>query len=145
MEKQIFKLSWVVYLKQIIVYFIVAFIIMALKSFIGSLAYILVVLWTIYLAIQIFANYVVKIYVDEQGVWIFSGIFPWNKGTYGLNWRDISDASYQTGFLSWALRSYTVTVGHRYTRDSHLVFANVANGKHLVYLINDCIKANNLY
>lgn len=58
----------------------------------------------------------VHLYTDDVGVWLFRGILPWSKGVRGFKWRDIEDAMYYTGFLSWMFRSYTARIGHRFTR-----------------------------
>ena len=64
---------------------------------------------------------------------------------YGLNWRDISDAVYYTGFISWFLKSYKLVIQHRYTKSSELVLKNIKNGDQLVQEINKKVKELNLY
>ena len=90
-------------------------------------------------------NYATKFIVDDEGVWAYSGIFPWNKGRYGLNWRDISGATYKTGFLSWLLRSYEITIKHRYTMDNHLISPSVHSGNKMVELVNSIVSEKDLY
>ena len=57
----------------------------------------------------------VMLYYDDVGVWVVSGVLPWNKGVHGVKWRDMDEASYINGFVSWVTRSYTVRIGHRFT------------------------------
>lgn len=145
MDNFVFKISWERYLIQFMIWFLVFALLWALKGLIGWIAVILILAWTVWIVIQVLENYVTKVIVDDDGVWISSGLFPWNKGYYGLNWRDISGATFRTGFLSWVLKSYTITVNHRYTRESHLIIPNLANGHHMVELINDIVAQKDLY
>lgn len=78
----------------------------------------------------------VYLYTDESGVWIHSGILPWSKGTRGVKWRDIEDAVYFTGFISWLCRSYTVRIGHRFTKTSEIFVYHLARGNKVVEQIN---------
>jgi hypothetical protein len=76
------------------------------------------------------------LYTDAHGVWVYSGILPWSKGVTGVKWRDLEDAVYMTNFSSWALRSYKVRVGHRFTKTSEIVLTHIARGNIAVEQIN---------
>ncbi|MCK3656923.1 hypothetical protein A4G19_14750 [Pasteurellaceae bacterium Macca] len=102
-------------------------------------------LWSAFFIVRLLERLVFKVYLDDQGVWVYSGIFPWNKGSYGINWRDISGASYRTGFLSWVLKSYTIRVEHRYTKSSELLLSNIRYGDQLVQNINQIVNEKGLY
>jgi hypothetical protein len=78
----------------------------------------------------------VRVYTDDVGVWVFRGILPWSKGVRGVKWRDIEDAMYYTGFFSWMFRSYTVRVGHRFTKTSEIYVYHLAKGHNAVEHIN---------
>ena len=78
----------------------------------------------------------VQLYVDDLGVWVHAGVLPWKNGVTGVKWRDMDEASFVNGFRSWATRSYTVRVGHRFTQDSEIVLTNIARGKQAVAIIN---------
>ncbi len=78
----------------------------------------------------------VQLYHDDVGVWVVSGILPWKRGVSGVKWRDMDEASYVNGFVSWATRSYTVRIGHRFTRDSEIVLHHIAHGRRAVETIN---------
>lgn len=69
-------------------------------------------------------------------VWLFRGILLWQRAAWGVKWRDIETASYYTGFFSWILRSYTVRVGHRFTRTSEIVVGHLARGNQAAAHIN---------
>ncbi|CZE47852.1 hypothetical protein [Campylobacter geochelonis] len=81
-----------------------------------------------------------KLYTDKSGVWLYSGIFPWSKGSSGIKWQDIEDASYYTGFVSWLCRSWTVQVTHRFTKSSSIYQNNMAKGQRVVEHINELHK-----
>jgi hypothetical protein len=77
-----------------------------------------------------------RVYTDDVGVWLYRGILPWSKGVRGVKWRDIEDAMYYTGFLSWMFRSYTVRIGHRFTKTSEIYVYHLARGQNAVEHIN---------
>ena len=72
----------------------------------------------------------VQLYYDDIGVWAYSGVLPWKKGVTGVKWRDMDEATFVQGFWSWVTGSYTVRIGHRFTKSSEIVLTNIANGKH---------------
>ena len=78
----------------------------------------------------------VQLYYDDVGVWVHSGVLPWKKGVAGVKWRDMDEATFVQGFWSWITRSYTVRIGHRFTKDSEIVLTNIANGKRTVATLN---------
>jgi hypothetical protein len=78
----------------------------------------------------------VQLYMDDLGVWVHSGVLPWKKGVSGVKWRDMDEATFVNGFKSWATRSYTIRIGHRFTKDSEIVLTNIARGKDAVALLN---------
>lgn len=78
----------------------------------------------------------VQIYIDDLGVWVHSGVLPWKQGVLGVKWRDMDEASFVNGFRSWATRSYTVRIGHRFTQESGIVLTNIARGKEAVAIVN---------
>lgn len=89
------------------------------------------------LAIQVVGLRAVQLYTDDHGVWVYRGILPWTRGVSGVKWRDLEEAVYETGFLSWVLNAYTVRVGHRFTQSAEIVLANVSKGREAVEHIND--------
>jgi hypothetical protein len=88
----------------------------------------------------------VQLYYDDVGVWVVSGILPWKKGVTGVKWRDMDEATFVQGFWNWLTRSYTVRIGHRFTKSSEIVLTNIARGKDAVTTINgklqELIRAN---
>jgi hypothetical protein len=78
----------------------------------------------------------VQLYMDDLGVWVHAGVLPWKKGVSGVKWRDMDEATFMNGFTSWATRSYTVRIGHRFTKDSEIVLTKIARGKEAVATVN---------
>ena len=90
-------------------------------------------LWTVY---DFAYLRTMKLYVDRQGVWLAQGLLPWSKGYNGVRWDEIGDASYRQSFLSWACKSYSVTVAHRFTTNAELFLDHVKRGDIAVQSIN---------
>lgn len=80
--------------------------------------------------------YSIELYADYEGIWIQRGLFPWNRGVYGVKWRDVDEATYATGFMPWVSGCYLVRIGHRFTKASEIQLRHVYNGNHAVQLIN---------
>ncbi|WP_426103682.1 hypothetical protein [Massilia sp. TSP1-1-2] len=78
----------------------------------------------------------VQLYYDDVGVWVFSGVLPWKKGLAGVKWRDMDEATFEQGFWSWISRSYTIRIGHRFTKASEIRLTNIAGGKDAVGTLN---------
>ncbi|MDL2356289.1 MAG: hypothetical protein QFF03_13615 [Pseudomonadota bacterium] len=78
----------------------------------------------------------VQLYYDDVGVWTYAGILPWKKGVSGVKWRDMDEATFEPGFWSWVTGSYTVRIGHRYTKASEIVLTNIGGGKAAVATLN---------
>ncbi|SFV03824.1 hypothetical protein [Pseudoduganella namucuonensis] len=78
----------------------------------------------------------VQLYYDDVGVWLYSGILPWTRGVQGVKWRDMDEASFVQSFWSWLFRSYSIRIGHRYTKASEILLTRMANGKDAVARLN---------
>jgi hypothetical protein len=78
----------------------------------------------------------VQLYYDDVGVWVVGGILPWKKGVSGVKWRDMDEATFEQRFWSWATRSYTIRIGHRFTKSSEIVLTQIAHGKDVVGTLN---------
>ena len=97
---------------------------------------VLAVAWTVY---DFLALRAMILFTDDSGVWLSQGVFPWQKGVSGVKWRDVSEATYTVGFFSWALRSYSVRIGHRFTNDSEINLQNLRNGDKAAAHINEIL------
>ena len=78
----------------------------------------------------------VTLFTNDAGVWVRSGIFPWSRGYSGVKWRDLDEASMFLGFFSWAFKSYTVKLSHRYTRNNEIYLNHIKHGDKAVSAIN---------
>lgn len=78
----------------------------------------------------------IKLILDQQGVWLESGLFPWNRGTVGLRWNEVGVATFRLSFFSWACRSYGVSVSHRFTTHEEIYLPHVRGGDIAAQSIN---------
>lgn len=76
------------------------------------------------------------LYFDDVGVWVYSGIFPWSKGVGGVKWRDLDEATYFQSMGSWLFKSYSIRIGHRFTKSSEILLSHWARGHEAVMAIN---------
>jgi hypothetical protein len=76
------------------------------------------------------------LYFDDAGVWVYSGILPWNKGVQGVKWRDLDEATYFQSMGSWLFKSYSIRIAHRFTKSSEILLSHWARGHEAVMAIN---------
>ncbi|WP_281661194.1 hypothetical protein [Microvirgula aerodenitrificans] len=136
-----YRLSWIAYIKAVGLFFVLSAIGVAL----GMLSQWLSVT-TVFIALATFSYQVLYLrstilFTNVDGVWLFRGVLPWNKGVIGVKWRDIEDAVFFTGFVSWACNSYSIRVGHRFTKASELAIAHLRDGRNAVAHINELHRA----
>jgi hypothetical protein len=90
-----------------------------------------------------------RLYMDDIGVWRSSGILPWTKGTSGVKWRDLDEAVFFKSLFSWMFKSYSIRIGHRFTKDSEVFLDHWNRGDKAVMAINarhqDLVRANALH
>lgn len=134
---QRYTMSWTAYVRPAIVFLIMFGIGYALTNANGWLGGIFMAFWLGLFIVQVLTIRSVVLYTNNQGVWVYSGIFPWSKGMRGVKWRDVEDAVYFPNFLSWLLKSYTVRIGHRFTKSSEIVLPHIARGDAAVMHINE--------
>jgi hypothetical protein len=79
----------------------------------------------------------VHLYCDDNGIWLYSGVLPWNKGISGVKWRDLDEATYFQAMWSWMFGSYSMRVGHRFTKSSEMLLTHIARGHDAVIAINE--------
>lgn len=88
------------------------------------------------IAYQIWLLSSYRLYYDEVGVWVYSGILPWKRGVSGVKWRDLDEAVFVNDFLSWLTNSYTVQLKHRFTKAIEISESSMADGKQAAIVIN---------
>ena len=81
------------------------------------------------------------LYMDEDGVWLLSGMFPWSRAVNGTKWRDIEAAYFNRGFFHWATSSYPVFIVNRFTRRTEISLTNMAHGNLAVQMINEKLQS----
>ena len=132
-----YRLSWVPYLRSLVLFGAMLFLMLFLLVLGGiHVAVIGAALAVAVLVYNIMVLRSVVLFINDKGVWVYSGVLPWSKGVWGVRWRDVENASYNPGFLGWALKSYTVRVGHRFTRGNEIVLPSVKHGDKAVEQIN---------
>ncbi len=89
-----------------------------------------------FLAYQVMELRSHTLYVDDIGVWHSRGILPWSKGISGVKWRDLDEAVFVQGIGSWLLKSYTVRIGHRFTKANEIIMTHMAGGHEAVMAVN---------
>jgi hypothetical protein len=78
-----------------------------------------------------------ELFLTEDGVWVFSGILPWTKGVSGVKWRDLDEAVFYNSLVGWATRSYSIRIGHRFTKASEIFLSHIFCGQKVVSTVND--------
>lgn len=78
----------------------------------------------------------VRLYSNEDGIWCYRGILPWRRGVVGINWRDVRQASYDTGFIRWLTKAYPVQVDNRFTDTGPITLSHVHRGHEFVGHVN---------
>lgn len=143
-EARVYRMSFMAYVRPVCIFVVAMCFSYALSqskhAAVSIIGYVLIILTLINLYCSITYVKTLKLYLNQDGVFLYRGIFPWTKGVIGTMWRDISDANYYTGFVSWATKSYRVRVGHRFTKTSEIFIPHVKNGNNAVIEINEIIK-----
>jgi len=132
------KKSWVAYLRIVGLAVLLLIIatpvcwyihwIVGVAALVGSL---------LYIGYQVLYLRSYKLYFDDEGIWIYSGVFPWQKGHRGIKWRDVEVASWRANFWSWLFKSYYISVKHRFDIYGALSLEHVARGDKAAMEINN--------
>jgi len=76
------------------------------------------------------------LFYDDDGIWVYSGVFPWTKGTRGIQWEHVGQATFQLGLLSWIFKSYDITVTNKFKENANLTVEGVGSGNEAVTIFN---------
>ncbi|MDG4868623.1 hypothetical protein P8631_11485 (plasmid) [Guyparkeria sp. 1SP6A2] len=142
----VFRFSWVAYLRPLIVLALAWAGAGIIYQFYAPAAYIIAPVGLALAVYDVWWFRTAYLFLNGEGVWFFSGVFPWHKGVRGIRWRDIEDARYFTGFFPWLFRTYTIRVQERFTDSTELhvpwiwrgnLFAQIVNRRH-----GDHLRAN---
>lgn len=131
-----YRLSWTAYVWPVVIVLFFWSIALALYQWKPWVGVAFFLFWLLILISGFLSRRAIRLYTNDHGVWVRSGFLPWTKGVSGVQWRDIDDAVYFTGFLAWAFNSYRIRVGHRFTRTSEIVIGSVADGRKFVEAVN---------
>lgn len=88
-------------------------------------------------AYQILLIHSVKLFTHPDGVWVYSGVFPWNRGVSGVRWRDLREATFTQSFFGWLFKAYQVTVTNRYQGNTEISLPHIKDGDQAAMHIND--------
>lgn len=78
----------------------------------------------------------VRLYLNDQGIWVSAGFLPWTKGVNGVHWDDVDHARFFPGSFARTFNSYRIRVGHRLTQTRGISLGCIANGHRFVEDIN---------
>ncbi|EMP3151363.1 hypothetical protein WDX82_004799 [Salmonella enterica] len=136
-----FGLSWLAYVRPVVVFGVLLWIASAVWFYAAEPFSLPVSLVITVVAVAMFIYQVlylrsIVLYTNDDGVWCYAGILPWKKGMVGVKWRDLEDAQFYTGFVSWAFNSYAIRIGHRFTKTSEIFLRHVRAGRAAVEHIN---------
>ncbi len=76
------------------------------------------------------------LFMDDLGVWLRRGIFPWDRGIVGVRWRDLREGLFYLNPLSWLTRSYTIEIGNRYQDEPEILLTQMYRGDQAIMRIN---------
>src|SRR5689334_17466879 len=91
-----YRLSWVAYVRAVVVFFFLSALAVALGALNQSLSVVAVLAALAIFAYQVLYLRSMILFTNDDGVWLFRGVLPWNKGIIGVKWRDIEDAVFFT-------------------------------------------------
>lgn len=123
------KKSIVAYMLPMSIWFI-AFTI----SLSGNLLFVIFIILTGVYTIAYIRSY--TLFIDDEGVWVFCGVFPWQKGIYGVKWGNFNEGVFFQNFVSWASRSFTIEVKNRYKKEPEIMLMFMHNGDIAVTKMN---------
>lgn len=86
---------------------------------------------------QVLLIHSVRLFTHPDGVWVYSGVFPWNRGVSGVRWRDLREATFSQSFFGWLFKAYPVTVTNRYQGNNEISLPHIKNGDQAAMHIND--------
>ncbi|MDC9727609.1 MAG: hypothetical protein PSN35_07230 [Candidatus Thioglobus sp.] len=122
--------SFTAYIVPMGVWFFAWLISMAISGFLGFL----MTLAGVYIFLHI-RSYV--LFMDDKGLWVFRGVFSWQRGFYGVKWVDFDESLFYQNFASWALRSFTILVKNKYKKEVEIELKYMHDGDKVVHQINN--------
>lgn len=128
--------SWVAYVRVVVLALLLLLVATAAWTVSPALGGSMLAISAVVIIYQILVIKSFHLYFDDVGVWVFSGVLPWNKGLSGVKWRDLDEAVFFRSMWSWLFKSYSIRIGHRFTKTSEIVLTHWARGDEVVSRIN---------
>jgi hypothetical protein len=137
-QDYVWKLSWITYVPHALI----ALVIFHQIFFGGEYSKMILVkaLFSVVLLNSAYQSYylsTVRLFANKKGVWVFRGVFPWSRGTYGVNWRDLEDCLGSMGFIYWITNSTPVYLRPRFSQNPTITVPSIHRGKEAVAIINE--------
>jgi hypothetical protein len=108
------KKSWVAYIGVGLIALLLFFIAVPVAWSIHWIAGLIVlVVSALFVGYRVLLLRSYELYFDDVGIWVSSGVFPWEQGVYGVKWRDVDSAFWTPTFWSWLFKSYSIEVKRR--------------------------------
>jgi len=123
------KKSWTAYVVPVFILSIISLVIISVIP----ILFFLPISYTVYRILYLKS---IVLYSDSDGVWVYRGVFPWDKGIVGVKWKDLNEAVYLTNFFSWSFKSYTIHISHRFTKSGEIILDHMYMGNIAVETIN---------
>ena len=129
--------SWTAYVRVVLVGIVLLLVLTPLVWSTSAIAGVCLLLVSLgYVIYQVLFLKSFHLYLDDVGVWVNSGVLPWNKGVAGVKWRDLDGAVYFQSMGSWLFKSYSIRIGHRFTKTSEILLSHWAHGHEAAMAIN---------
>jgi hypothetical protein len=130
--------AWTAYIGTVLIAVILLVIIMPLLIASGSriLGLLLLIVGALFVTYRILLLRSYNLYYDDVGIWLYSGVLPWKKGIVGVKWRDLDEVVFFQTLWSWLSNSFSVKVGHRFTKSSEIFITHLGRGKDCVLALN---------
>lgn len=132
----VYKKSWTAYVKPVLIFLFLFFLFIGLMANSILLGLFPTLASLLYFAYSILYRMTYKLYLNKQGIWVHRGVLPWEKGVYGLKWRDLDEAVYFNSMSSHFFKSYDLTLRHRFTKSNEIILSSMHNGHKAVMEIN---------
>ncbi len=131
------RVSWLAYIPHMLFTIVLLYGLLNATSFRDQLfAVSVIVLMLCFIGYKAYYLSSIRLYVDDSGVWVYRGLFPWSRGVYGTHWRDFEDATYKTGFAYWVAKGFPITLRPRFSNNPHILLPPMHLGHKAVERIN---------
>jgi len=78
-----------------------------------------------------------KLIMNEDGVWVFSGVLPWSKGYSGVKWRDLDEGVFYPNIIAYFFQSYKLQIKNRMKDTIEISLTQMNKGNKAIEKINN--------